>query len=254
MKDCLNDAMLQAWLDGELSAEDAAAAQSHVAACEACAASARVASQALSLADDGWEAGLPATIPTARLRARLAETSAVPPGLVAFRGGRRAVLGWAVAAAIVILALATPAVLRTRSLKPLPEAAGLVQPARPAAAGTVRPLRRTVRTESETTRHLEQTEQLLRSIRNAEAEHVDWAYDLELSRELLNRNRLLRRRAAQKQDNAAEKMLVHVEPILLDIANLSDQPVPGEFALLKEMIRTQSIIPELQLYAARVGS
>jgi hypothetical protein len=247
MKDCLNDAMLQAWLDGELSAEDAAAAQSHVDACEVCAANARVANQALSLVDDGWEAGLPATIPSAMLRARLEEPSApVPPGSVALSGGRRAILRWAIAAAIVILAIGATMLLRPRPPKPLPPVARGDQP--------VRPVRREAKTGPEMTRHLEQTQQLLRSIRNTEAEHVDWAYDLGLSRELLNRNRLLRRRAEQKRDTAAEKMLVHVEPILLDIANLSDRPVPEDIALVKEMIRAQSIIPELQLYAAKVGS
>jgi hypothetical protein len=233
MKDCLNDALLQTWLDGELSATDAATAESHVVACEACAMNVRAARQALLLADDGWDAGLPSTIPTARLCARLVET----PAVTRWRVG----LGWAVAAAIVIVAMSATVLLKSRSTPDLSARVG-------------RPVRRAVKAEPEMTRHLEQTQHLLRSIRNAEAEHVDWAYDLGLSRELLNRNRLLRRRAGQKQDNAAERMLVHVEPILLDIANLSDQPVPDEIASLKEMIRTQSIIPELQLYAARVGS
>ena len=101
---------------------------------------------------------------------------------------------------------------------------------------------------------MEQTQQLLRSIRNTELETVDWAYDLQLSRELLNRNRLLRRRAERREDAAAERVLVHLEPILIDIANLSEQPIPDEIDAIKTMIRNQNILTELRLYTARARS
>jgi len=106
--------------------------------------------------------------------------------------------------------------------------------------------------ESETNTHLVQTQLLLRSFRNAEIETVsDVAYERELSRELLNRNRLLRRRAEQKEETRAQELLSHVEPLLLDIANLPERPEPEEMRSLKDLIRDQQIIAELQLYAGK---
>jgi hypothetical protein len=97
-----------------------------------------------------------------------------------------------------------------------------------------------------------QTQLLLRSFRNAETETVfDVAYERELSRELLNRNRLLRRRAEQKEETRAQELLSHIEPLLLDIANLPERPEPEEMRSLKELIRDQQIIAELQLYAGK---
>jgi hypothetical protein len=254
MTGCLNETRMQAWLDGELSPQASAAAQSHVSACGVCAANATAAEQALSLADSGWEADLPAVAPTARLRARLEGESVAPPA-ASLSGGLNAVPRWGIAAAIVVLGIATAAIVGTRPSQPTSPV--LTEPFPKSVGSQDRPSvrQRPTGIELETTRHLEQTQQLLRSIRNADAEGVfDLAYELELSRVLLNRNRLLRRRAAQKDDTGAERVLDHVEPILLDIANLSDMPVPDQIHSLKEMIRAQSIIAELHRYAARVGS
>lgn len=93
---------------------------------------------------------------------------------------------------------------------------------------------------------------LLRSVRNAEAETVGYlAYERELSRELLSRNRLLRRSAEQKDGRRAEELLSQIEPFLLDIANLPDEPAPEEMGVLKKLISDQQIIAELQIYAGR---
>jgi hypothetical protein len=93
---------------------------------------------------------------------------------------------------------------------------------------------------------------LLRSIRNADPETDGYlAYEREVSRELLSRNRLLRRSAEQKEGRRAEELLAQVEPFLLDIANLPDVPAPEDVSVLKELIRDQHIIAELQLYAGR---
>lgn len=284
MTDCLNDETLQAWLDGELPRETAGAAQLHVTTCASCAANARSARRALSLTDDGWEDILPSTIPEIRLRDRLDEAMAATMETEPL-GGSHQVLHWGLAAAAVVLAIGLTILLRNspqvtspsapqEKVAPLPPkdpapiapvavAANLpdsparsskqeslssqapARPPRPARGNTAR---------SETTRHVEQTQQLLHSIRNTEVETADWAYDLQLSRELLNRNRLLRRRAALREDGMAERLLVHLEPILIDIANLSEQPVPDEIDSIKALIHDQSIIPELRLYTARVGS
>ena len=278
MNDCLTDETLQMLLDRELSAEATAAARSHVTRCPWCAAKTSAAHRAWSLAEDAWEAGLPQAIPSARLRARLDEASA---------GSRRRFLRpqLGLAAAAVILAIGLTMVLRNRPPETSPLAPQQVAPpmrednpkaetpvpvvpdpshsphqATPLAPAVDRVAVTLPRRErrriavSETTKHLEQTQQLLRSIRNAEGEAADWVYDLQVSRELLNRNRLLRRQAERREDTSAERILVYVEPILLDIANLAEEPAPDQVDALKAMIREQSIIPELQLYAARVKS
>jgi hypothetical protein len=114
--------------------------------------------------------------------------------------------------------------------------------------------RRPAGLDSETNKHLGQAQLLLRSVRNAEPDSaLGMEYERELARELLTRNRLLRRRAEQREAMREEKLLSHIEPILLDIANLPAQPAPEEMHSLKELIRDQQIIAELQLYTSKAG-
>ena len=95
---------------------------------------------------------------------------------------------------------------------------------------------------------------LLRSFRNSEEEAFsEVAYERQLSRELLGRNRLLRRSAGPKENTQAEELLNRVEPLLLDIANLPEKAAPAEVRLVKELIHEQKIIATLQLYAGRHG-
>jgi hypothetical protein len=285
MSDCLSDETLQAWLDGELRREKADAVQLHVTTCASCAANAKSARQALSLADDGWEDALPMTIPEVQLRDRIDEAMAGTME-TELPGRSNPALHWGLAAAAVVLAFGLMFLMRSspqitspsvppEKVAPLPsddsppKAPVAVAANKPDSADRstkqeslsrevpVRPARPAVRgntARAETRRHLEQSQQLLHSIRNTEVETADWAYELQLSRKLLNRNRLLRRSAALKEDAMAERLLVHLEPILIDIANLTEQPVPDEIASIKALIQDQSIIPELRLYAARAGS
>lgn len=99
------------------------------------------------------------------------------------------------------------------------------------------------------------TQLLLRSFRNAPIEEAadafDLAYERRLSRELLSKNRLLRRCAENREDSQAEELLSHIEPILLDIANLPDKPSQYEVRSVKELIREQKIIATLQIYSER---
>ncbi|HEV2664942.1 MAG TPA: hypothetical protein VG324_08525, partial [Blastocatellia bacterium] len=107
----------------------------------------------------------------------------------------------------------------------------------------------------ETSEHLMRTQLLLRSFRNTPIEKgaaaFDLAYEKRLSRELLSKNRLLRRTAENKEDSRAEELLSHIEPLLLDIANLSDTPSQDEVRSVKELIREQKIIATLQIYSAK---
>jgi hypothetical protein len=79
-------------------------------------------------------------------------------------------------------------------------------------------------------------------------------YERSLSRELVVRNRLLRRRAERQEDASAAEVLVQVEPLLLDIANLPDHAAAGEIAALQSLIRTQGIIAALRLYTSMHGA
>jgi len=71
MRPCLNEETLQAYLDGEASADVAGAAISHLAECAHCAARAREAEQALAAIGGALDDELSAVVPAARLRARI---------------------------------------------------------------------------------------------------------------------------------------------------------------------------------------
>jgi hypothetical protein len=115
--------------------------------------------------------------------------------------------------------------------------------------------RRATWLESQTSRHLERAQLLLRSVRNAQAVSAsELHYERLLSRELVIRNRLLRRRAERQADASAAEVLVQVEPLLLDIANLPDHAAAGDIAALQSLIRTQGIIAELRLYTSMHGA
>jgi hypothetical protein len=187
----------------------------------------------LSLVDGAWQAGSPESIPTTRLRARVAAGVAARPP---------AVPHWNIAAAFVALAIVVVAIATQQDVSRLTPV-----DASPRTARNARP--RPTALELETSKHLEQTQLLLRSVRNAQPDTVaDLAYEREFSRELLSRNRLLRRRADQRDLRQTEELLNDIEPLLLDIANLPERPAPDEMRSLRNLIGAQHIIAELQLH------
>lgn len=76
MNTCLDEGILQAYLDGELSPETSNNVATHLAACAACAAIAREIEQELALFATAFAPALPANVPTEKLRARLDEAIA----------------------------------------------------------------------------------------------------------------------------------------------------------------------------------
>ncbi|HJR05790.1 MAG TPA: zf-HC2 domain-containing protein [Pyrinomonadaceae bacterium] len=76
MEFCLNEATLQAYLDGELSPETLNGVASHLASCAACAEAAHEAEAELALFNTALAPVMQASVPTARLRARLDEAIA----------------------------------------------------------------------------------------------------------------------------------------------------------------------------------
>ncbi len=79
---CLDEGTLQAYLDGELSAEILNGAALHLAACVSCTEAARAAEAELTLFSTAYAPVLRASVPTDALRARLdnaiAELNAAP--------------------------------------------------------------------------------------------------------------------------------------------------------------------------------
>jgi hypothetical protein len=256
---CQDETLLQAWLDRELSPAASRAFRSHLAVCDGCAARVREAEEVLSLIGTACGSDSAAPVPTARLRARIEE------GLLAQPPAGRALhhmpfRRWGIAAAAVLIVGilgALAAWLETASVKPFEtelarEAVGATRSTTDDASGAARQV---TRLESQTSRHLERAQLLLRSVRNTQAVTAsELHYERTLARGLVIRNRLLRRRAEQQEDAATANVLVQVEPLLVDIANLPDHAAGDDIAALQSLIRTHGIIAELRLYASMKGA
>jgi len=93
----------------------------------------------------------------------------------------------------------------------------------------------------ETAKHIEKAQSLFHSIMNLHSPKgkiaLDFTFKKQLSRELLNHNNLLSRRALTQGNWQAEEMLSRLEPFLLDIANLPDRPSLDAVRLIKELVR-----------------
>lgn len=109
--------------------------------------------------------------------------------------------------------------------------------------------------EQDTFHHLEQTQNLLRSIRNATVsdgdEEIDVTYDKALSQRLLNENVVLRRDAEMKAKYPTKTLLADLEPLLIDIANLPDHARPEEVRAIKERVDKTEIVAALIEYRDR---
>jgi hypothetical protein len=109
--------------------------------------------------------------------------------------------------------------------------------------------------ERDTAKHIEQTQMLLRSIRNFPVsesdDEVDVTYDKALSRRLLNENVVLRRDAEMKAKFPTKTLLADLEPFLIDIANLPDHARPEDVRVIKERVQKTEIVAALVDYQAR---
>jgi hypothetical protein len=109
--------------------------------------------------------------------------------------------------------------------------------------------------EQDTFHHLEQTQNLLRSIRNATVsdgdDEIDVTYDKALSQRLLNENVVLRRDAEMKAKFPTKTLLADLEPLLIDIANLPDHARPEEVRAIKERVDKTEIVAALIEYRDR---
>jgi hypothetical protein len=110
----------------------------------------------------------------------------------------------------------------------------------------------------ETASHLEKAELLMRSFRNMKLSEYpaafDVSYEKQFSKQLLANNRRLRRSAENKRVLSIEGLLTGIEPLLLDIANLPDNPAEDDVRSIKELIQKQEVVATLQLYSAKASS
>ena len=106
--------------------------------------------------------------------------------------------------------------------------------------------------DRDTSKHLEQAENLLRSIRNVQFsdndQEIDMSYDKAQARRLLNENIVLRRDAEMRAKFPAKTLLSDLEPFLIDIANLPDHAKPEEVRTIKERVRKTEIVAALVGY------
>ncbi|HYH85069.1 MAG TPA: zf-HC2 domain-containing protein [Pyrinomonadaceae bacterium] len=106
--------------------------------------------------------------------------------------------------------------------------------------------------DKEMARHVEQTQMLLRSIKNARAGEeggtVNVAYEKSLSRQLLADNATLKLEADVKGDKDTKQVLDTIEPFLLDIANMREQASREEVRSIRERVKKTEIIASLQVY------
>jgi hypothetical protein len=109
--------------------------------------------------------------------------------------------------------------------------------------------------DQDTAKHIEQTQNLLRSIRNVSVtdgdEEIDVSYDKALSRRLLSENIVLRRDAEMKAKFPTKALLSDVEPFLIDIANLPDRARPEDVRVIKERVQKTEIVAALMGYQDR---
>lgn len=113
------------------------------------------------------------------------------------------------------------------------------------------------RTQNDAAQHVEGVQLLLRSFRNASfkgaSATADLDYERRLARKLLNKNILLRRDAASRGDLPTRELLSSVEPLLIDIANLTDKPRDEDLRSIKERVQRSAIIGVLQVHLAEVA-
>lgn len=109
--------------------------------------------------------------------------------------------------------------------------------------------------QTETARHVERAELLLRSFRNADvsSDAFDLADEQQRSRKLLYQNILLRRDATAKGDVPTEELLSSLEPILLDIANLPSNPSTEDVRTVVERMQRKEIVAELQVHSMQTA-
>jgi hypothetical protein len=106
--------------------------------------------------------------------------------------------------------------------------------------------------ERDTAEHIQQAENLLRSIRSLQASdddsEIDVTYEKAMSQRLLNENVALRRDAELAGKFPTKELLKDLEPFLIDIANLPDKTTPDQLRAIKDRAQKTEIVAALVGY------
>lgn len=106
--------------------------------------------------------------------------------------------------------------------------------------------------DQDTQRHIEQSQNLLKSVRNLQvaegADDIDVSYEKALSRRLLNENVVLRRDAEMSGKFPVKTLLSSLEPFLIDIANLPDRTSADDLRVIKERVQKTEIVAALYTF------
>lgn len=104
----------------------------------------------------------------------------------------------------------------------------------------------------DTAEHIQQAENLLRSIRSLQASdddvEIDVTYEKAMSRRLLSENVVLRQDAEAAGKFPTKELLKDLEPFLIDIANLPDKTTATQLRELKERVQKTEIVAALVSY------
>lgn len=105
--------------------------------------------------------------------------------------------------------------------------------------------------ETLTAIHFENAELLLRSFRNVRLTEsgttAEVSYEKRRAQQLVYQNMMLRREADSTGDVQVAALLENLEPILIDIANLPDQPADEDIRLIKDRVERKNIVALLQV-------
>jgi hypothetical protein len=112
---------------------------------------------------------------------------------------------------------------------------------------TVRP----ADTQTMTAMHFEKAETLLRAFRNVRLDEPGAAdevsYERKRAKQMIYQNMILRREADAAGDVQIASLLESLEPILLDIANLPDNPDDDSVRVIRERVERKNIVALLQV-------
>jgi hypothetical protein len=105
--------------------------------------------------------------------------------------------------------------------------------------------------ETMTAIHFQKSELLLRSFRNVRLNKAgtspELGYEKRLAQQLVYQNMILRREADTAGDTQVASLLESLEPILLDIANLPDNPPKNDVRVIKDRVERKNIVALLQV-------
>ena len=282
--------LLEEYLDGELAAEEREQLDTHLVTCSECSESfAALSAEQEMFARYDRELEVPPFMWTRVAAHTVSESNIAKRGWLATLFGKSS-LASAIAVLLIVIAIGVvyllssdkapePKLAQTPSHipspNPVPQSVESALPKREVIASKPKPRLKAKPTpttfaqsdvlssdlgyldmdDRDTAKHIEQTQILLRSIKNVAIadndDEIDVTYDKALSRRLLNENVVLRRDAEMKAKFPTKTLLADLEPFLIDIANLPDRARGEDVRVIKERVQKTEIVAALVDYQDR---